>query len=80
MIIVETEFRFDTLSMNSDGLAVEDEELLRLGVVCLASDDFSKATVIFVPCRIASDVCNDIGSRQGKNAYGKIVDKMCSDF
>lgn len=37
MIVVESKFRFDTTSMNSDGLAVEDEELLRSGLVCLAS-------------------------------------------
>lgn len=37
MIIVVTKSRFDTISMNSDGLAVEDEEHLRTGMVFLAS-------------------------------------------
>jgi hypothetical protein len=37
VIIVVNKFRSDTTPMNSDGLAVEDEELLRLGVVCLPS-------------------------------------------
>ena len=37
MIIVVDKSRFDAIPMNSDGLVVEDEELLRSGVVCLAS-------------------------------------------
>jgi hypothetical protein len=37
VIIVVNEFRFDMIPMNSDGLAVEDEELPRPGVIYLAS-------------------------------------------
>jgi hypothetical protein len=36
-MIFEAKFRYDTLSMASDSLAMGDEELLRSGLVYLAS-------------------------------------------
>jgi hypothetical protein len=55
VIIFEAKFRYDTISINSDSLAMGDEELLRSGLVYLASAPAEVTTFQRLPlslCRV----------------------------